>query len=315
LCTWLALFFAAILFSRQFGQTKWVLYSALPAFACEALFYLAATFKETREPLRKLRSPLFLSVLLWVSALAPYFVYSVTAQIFAPRAFALLAGLTAVLSFWHAVLPRRAAYDFGFLVVAAAPQLTHAFARIYPSRDRHLPIDLLGHLAWIHAGIVALLVLRDWNAGEFSLWPSVRDWQIGLVVFVASIAPLIWLALGIHDVHYEIPQDWPLAVARSLGTFFGVLWVVALSEELFFRGFIQRALAQVWRSVLPAILITATLFGAAHLGVNHFPNWHRAIVAAALGLACGIAYWRAGSVRASMVTHASVVATWRLFFH
>jgi predicted Abi (CAAX) family protease len=39
------------------------------------------------------------------------------------------------------------------------------------------------------------------------------------------------------------------------------------------------------------------------------------LVATLLGLACGAAYLRSGSVRAPMVTHAFVVTTWRIFFH
>jgi len=56
------------------------------------------------------------------------------------------------------------------------------------------------------------------------------------------------------------------------------------------------------------------IFGAAHLWFHQFPDWRQAVVATVLGLACGIAYIQTGSVRAPMVTHALVVATWRVFF-
>jgi membrane protease YdiL (CAAX protease family) len=39
-----------------------------------------------------------------------------------------------------------------------------------------------------------------------------------------------------------------------------------------------------------------------------------AIIAGVLGLFCGLALIKARSVKASMVTHALVVTTWRMFF-
>ena len=310
-CTWAVLVAASIVYSKQHAHAAWILSAALPAFLCEAAFYLASIFKQTRELLAKLRLAKLQAILLWISALAPYLILSLLAATFNRNAFYLLAGLSAALSFWFAILPRRPVYDAGFLVLAAAPQVTHVFARLYV-----LPqMDILGHLAWIHVGILALLVLRQWKPGEFGFWPTPREWQVGVFVFLLAIAPLIGLAQALHDVRFVVPHAaWWRFAGEGIGTFFGILWVVALSEELFFRGVIQRALAGQWRNAAPAILVSAMLFGAAHLWVRDFPNWRHAVVASLLGIACGIAYWWSGSVRASMVTHAFVVVTWRLFF-
>jgi predicted Abi (CAAX) family protease len=38
------------------------------------------------------------------------------------------------------------------------------------------------------------------------------------------------------------------------------------------------------------------------------------LVASLPGVVCGIAYWWGESVRSSMLAHALVVVTWRLFF-
>ena len=226
----------------------------------------------------------------------------------------MLMGLAAANSFWFTLLPRRAAYDIGFLVLAAAPQITRVFTRIYISPTPPSGIDVLGHLMWIHVGIVALLVLREWKPGEFSFWPTPREWQIGMFTFLLGIAPLIGLAEAVHDVRFVVPHAaWWRIAGTGIGTFFGILWVVALSEELFFRGFIQRAIQKEWNAVA-GLGVSAVLFGCSHLWVHAFPNWPHAVVVALLGLICGIAYWKAGSVRASMVTHAFVVVSWRLFF-
>jgi membrane protease YdiL (CAAX protease family) len=62
------------------------------------------------------------------------------------------------------------------------------------------------------------------------------------------------------------------------------------------------------------VLVSAILYGSAHLWVHQFPNWRRAAVGTLLGVVFGILYAQTGSVRAPMVTHALVVATWRVFF-
>ena len=302
---------AASLYSRQHLNSSWILSAALPALLCEAFFYQASIFNQTRELFKKLRPPKLQALLLWLSALIPYLIFSLAANIFNQNCFYLLAVLTAVLSFWFVILPRRPAYDIGFLIVAAAPQITGVFKRIYILKQA----DILGHLAWIHVGVIALLILREWKPGQFGFWPTSREWQIGLFVFLLAIAPLIGLSNQVHFAHFVLPHAaWWRLSGEGIGTFFGILWVVALSEELFFRGFIQKAMENHWRNPFFAILLSAPLFGAAHLWVHAFPNWPHALVATLLGVACGTAYWWAGSVRASMVTHALVVVTWRLFF-
>ncbi|MGA8028821.1 MAG: CPBP family intramembrane glutamic endopeptidase, partial [Bryobacteraceae bacterium] len=169
-------------------------------------------------------------------------------------------------------------------------------------------------LMWIRIGIAALLVLRQWDPGRLSFWPCRREWRIGILYYLLFIVPIGALALGLHDVRFApVHGAWWRIAGIGIGTFFGILWVVALGEELFFRGFIERALLD-WSSPVAAVPVSALLFGAAHLWFHQFPDWPRALVATVLGVACGLAYLRTGSVRAPMVTHAFVVATWRMFF-
>jgi membrane protease YdiL (CAAX protease family) len=289
------------------------MWAALPAFLVEAAFYLGSIFEETRDWLAQFRPARIQAVFLWLSALAPYLIFSVSAGTFDRNSFYLLAALTAVLSFWYALLPRRPAYDFGFLVVAAAPLVSRVFARIYRSPDEHLDADILGHLMWIRLGIAALLVMRGWNPGAFGFWPRLREWRIGAFYYLVSIVPVVLLALSLHDVRLELRTGpWWQVAGIGIGTFFGILWVVALSEELFFRGVIERAMLD--RSRTGAVLVSAVLYGSAHLWVHQFPNWRRAAVGTFLGVVFGIIYAQTGSVRAPMVTHALVVATWRVFF-
>lgn len=289
--------------------------AALPAFLVEAIFYVAAGFEEMRACFARIGSRRAQAGILWISALLPYLIFSLLAGTFQLDAFRVLAILCAVFAFWYAVLPRRFAYDAGFLVIAAAPVLLRVFQRIYRSPDQHTRIDLLGHLMWIRVGIAALLVLREWNPGSFGFWPRRAEWRTGVVYYLLVLLPIVALALALHEVRFAPMQgEWWRIAAIATGTFFGILWVVAFGEELLFRGVIERALLNCWRSPVLAVAVSALLFGSVHLWFHRFPDWRRALVAALLGVACGLAYWRSGSVRAPMVTHAFVVVTWRVFF-
>jgi membrane protease YdiL (CAAX protease family) len=308
------LFATALLYSRQHTNSQWVMTAALPAFLVEAVFYLGSVFESTRIWFKQIRVPRLKAALLWISALLPYCIFSVAAGTFQRNAFYLLAVLCGVFAFWYVLLPRRVAYDIGFLVIAAAPIITRVFQRIYRSPD-DTRVDILGHVMWIRLGIAALLTLREWNPGAFGFWPRAREWRAGLLWYFIFIIPIVALAVGVGDVRFQLVDGpWWRVAGIGIGTFFGILWVVALGEELFFRGVIERGLIDSWRSTVLAIAVSAVLFGSVHLGFRQFPDWRRAVTTTLLGIALGIVYARTASVRASMVTHAFVVATWRMFF-
>ena len=313
--TWGALLAADLVVAKQFPDAQWLTRALLPALALEAGCYLASAFVQTRNSITLFRPARAQAAVLWLSALLPYLIFSLSAGTFHRNAFYLLVGLTAIFSFWHVVLPRRPAYDFGFLVIAATPFITRVFSRIYLSPDRHLRADILGHLMWIRVGIVALLVFREWNPGSFGLWPKAREWRSGALYYCAAVIPLVALALATHDLRWApLAGEWWRVSGMAVATFFGCLWVTALAEELFFRGVIARALLDHLPSQVLAVVLSALVFGAAHLWFRAFPDWRSAVVAALLGIFCGFAYARTGSVRVSMVTHTLVVTTWRLFF-
>ena len=100
----------------------------------------------------------------------------------------------------------------------------------------------------------------------------------------------------------------------TAATFLGILWVVALSEEFFFRGLLQQWMTQWTGSAAAGLAGTSIVFGAVHLGFRGFPNWKFAVAAATAGWFYGRAYQQARSIRASMVTHALVVTLWRALF-
>jgi membrane protease YdiL (CAAX protease family) len=317
-CTWIALLGTAFFYSQQHPDFHWIWTAALPAFLLETLFYLGSVFENTRAAFNAaFPDSRTKSIVLWFSALLPYLIFALSARTFLPNAFYLLAGLTAVLAFWHTVFPRRLAYDIGFLVIAAIPFITRIFGRLYRSPDNHIRVDVLGHLMWIRLGILALLLLREWDAGPVSLWPTRREWKAGAIWFVAGILPVSVVALALHSVHF-VPvasltaASWWRSVGIAIGTFVGAFSVLTLGEELLFRGVIERAVLDYSGSTMAAVAISSLLFGGSHLWFNHFPNWPWVVVTTVLGIFCGLAYVQTGSIRASMVTHSLTIVVWRV---
>jgi membrane protease YdiL (CAAX protease family) len=159
-----------------------------------------------------------------------------------------------------------------------------------------------------------VLNFRPGTETGFGFWPRLAEWRIGLTWFVLLLPPVFALNALVGFARVGLPDQPPLrAAALALGTFFGILWVVALSEELIFRGLLQRWLAEAWGRPRAALLVSSLLFGAVHLGFRGFPNWKFALLAALAGAGYGLAFDQARGIRAPMVAHAALVTVWRLF--
>ncbi len=242
----------------------------------------------------------------------PWLVYSVPCGVFRPHAMVALLGLVAVAALWFHVLSGSRFTDLGFVALMAAPILFNWFGAIYPRPWPKVPTEVLGHVVWIQVGLATVLNVRRIDSG-FGFWPEPRHWRAGVLWYAASMPPVLALVYGLGFAHFELPVT-AYKYAVALPTFFGILWVVALSEEFFFRGLLQRWLEEWSGRPALAIGVASTLFGLAHLGYRQFPNWEMALLAAVMGVFYGIAYRQAGGVRAAMVAHALVVTTWKTFF-
>jgi uncharacterized protein len=71
----------------------------------------------------------------------------------------------------------------------------------------------------------------------------------------------------------------------------------AISEELFFRGILQKLFIQICKAAWPGIIFTAFLFSAFHMQFMGF------IPRMALGVILGALYWYSGSIFTSMLGH------------
>jgi membrane protease YdiL (CAAX protease family) len=223
--------------------------------------------------------------------------------------------LAAAASGWYAVLPRSRIVDLGFLALIAAVALSPTFQLLYPRPAPRLRLEFLGQLMFIRTTVLAILVFRHLDGIDFGFWPRKRDWRIGVTQYLWFVPLGFGLGLLTGFLQPAASRFGPAETfAIAVATFFGILWVVALCEEFWFRGLLQQWLGRWLSSDKAGLLLTAVLFGLVHLPFRGFPNWRFAALAAIAGLFYGRAYQQAKGIRAPMVTHALVVTTWRVFF-
>jgi len=285
------------------------------AFALEAGFYAAAVLSPIRLRLAGALAPRALAGITVLSAVLPYCAYAIPTGVFRWDSFGIAVALAAALSFWYVVLPRRPAVDAVFLAVVAAIVLLNPFARIYASPVPRLQFAILGQSMWTRLAIFESLAVARMEVEGFGFWPDRREWATGVANFLIFIPAgvLVGWATGFAQLRLRPWPWWQIAIL-ALGTFFGMLWVVALREEFFFRGLLQKWLAAWLGNRWAGLVLASVLFGAAHLPFRAFPNWRFALLATVAGLCYGRAWMNAKSVRSAMVTHALVNTAWRVFF-
>lgn len=281
----------------------------LPAILVELSLYAGLAFEPVRERCARLgtRLPFWMAV----SAVTPYLAYSLPAGVFHYRSFFLLLLLAAAVTWWFRLLPRNRAFDFAFLVLVAGVYLAKVFRQIYLPPVEGLRVDFLGQLMWIRLSLAAVLLFRPMEGLGFGFVPSRREWGIGVKYFALFMPVGIAMMYGLRFARFAPAPGWWW---QAPVTFAGILWVVALSEEFFFRGLLQQWLGE-WFGVTAGVVLASLAFGAVHLPFRGFPNWDFAALAAVAGLFYGRAFLKGNGIRAAMVTHALVVTTWRAFFH
>jgi membrane protease YdiL (CAAX protease family) len=312
---WTAACIAAYVYSTRQAIPARLAVALLPAFLAELAFYLAPGFQAVRKYFERLGPKSVRAGLLTASAAVPYVLAATALHAFRFPALAMLVVFAGIASFWYAVLKRGPVADFFFLVFMGAVYISRVFGWIYPHATPRLSLEIMGHLMWVRVGILAVLSIRGFENIRFGFLPSKADWRIGIQLYLLFLPVAGLAAYALHSLHFRVLSiAWWQYAALIVGTFAGMLWVVAMGEEFFFRGFLQGLLTKGLRSEAIALVIASAAFGLVHLPFRYFPNWRMVALTAILGLFCGLAFLRARSVRAAMVTHALVATTFRLFF-
>lgn len=241
----------------------------------------------------------------------PYVLVACSAHIFQVRWLAVYAVLPVVIA---ALLDRARGADpeqrgnwRDFLVLAVIG-LAVDLRWFEPAWPAHLTV--FNKVLLLDAGIYGFLAIRQLDGVGFDLRLRLRDLGIGMREFAiyAPIAIALGLGLGFLHLHGVLPS-----VARAIGAFVFTFFLVAVPEELFFRGWLQNLLERrIGRT--SALLLTAALFGLSHFNKRalHF-NWRYVVLAAIAGIFYGRAWRERRRVGASAITHALVDTVWGLW--
>ena len=308
---WTACVAVGYLYTQNKGVPWEVARVVAPAFVLEATFFLALAVERIRQRLEKLPRA-GVALILVLAAVTPYVTAALALGDFSWMHLGAIVVLAGILSFWYVLLPHNPLTDAGLLAFAATVVLLKVFGQVYVRPHEKLAMEALGQAMWIRTGLFAILSVRRVKNVGFGFWPEAREWVIGAMYFVgllAVAAPLGW-ALDFTRPEWPSRSEWTMLPL----TFFGTLWVLALGEELFFRGLLQQWMCQWLKNDWAGLFTTALIFGSVHLLYGTFPNWQFAILAAVAGVFYGLAFRQGKGIRASMVTHALTVTTWKTFF-
>ena len=134
---------------------------------------------------------------------------------------------------------------------------------------------------------------------------------LGLVAFAVVAIPV---GLAIRFIHWGVVPFDPL---RWGVIAFGTYFLIALPEELLFRGLLQNLLERrrpaTWPPLAP-LVVASVVFGFAHIDNPPAPNLRYVLLATLAGLAYGWVWTRTGKVTASALIHAAVDVIWMLAF-
>ncbi|HEX8801961.1 MAG TPA: CPBP family intramembrane glutamic endopeptidase [Terriglobales bacterium] len=162
--------------------------------------------------------------------------------------------------------------------------------------------------AFVYLGVRKRMKLRELIGGR---WANAEDVLIDLVVASAFwLAAILVLGAGAKLLDLDEAGKFD-SMRRQLGflipdttlelvIWFSVSATAGISEEIIFRGYLQRQFAGITRSMLAGVLISAAIFGAAH-GYEGSP---RMILIGIYGLMFGLLAWWRKSLRPGMIAHA-----------
>ncbi len=177
----------------------------------------------------------------------------------------------------------------------------------YPPPLTHTLTILLA----VNTAIASFLFLRRLDGIGYSIeWGRGFSFSVG---FHFGVFTLIAIPLGeaIGFIHFD--PSWTRLRSLPLAAL-GILFFTAWPEEFLFRGLLQNLLARSLRSPFAGLLVTAVIFGLAHINNGAFPNWRYVLLATIAGIFYGRVWLKTCSIFASCLVHALVDITWHALF-
>lgn len=239
----------------------------------------------------------------------PYFVFAVGAPVFRWQVAATITAFPVVLAGFLGVAnssPRMTWRDAAALVIIAAASFGRWFHSGWPSGTS----SMFPKLFLADVALYCFLVARRLDGMGYSLVPSrtvcwigIREW-----LFYLPFALLIGETTGFIYFHGLLPP-----AGTAVGTAFVTFLLIALPEELFFRGILQNLL-ETRLARTGALILASALFGLSHFNHRSTFNWRYVLLATIAGIFYGRAWRAQRQIFASVLTHTLVDVVWSLWF-
>ncbi len=171
----------------------------------------------------------------------------------------------------------------------------------------------LGALPKLYAADVALYlyaVVRKQEGIGYSFAPEPSAFLVGLREWAYFTPFGLGLGFALKFIHFH--RQLPSA-AEAIAEIFITFLLIAIPEEMFFRGILQNLLeTRLGRT--RALVVTALLFGLSHFNKPAPFNWRYVLLASIAGVFYGRAWRAKRQILASSITHTAVDVVWSLWF-
>jgi len=314
--TWAIALFAGILLAMRIGIARWGIAASLdgqlrPALLSFALLLAPLWFfgfglgewlaQRLRSPWSRVAFPALLGV--------PYLVFAFPAGTLrwsvAIVVFLLPVVLSATLE--SSASTRNLVWQDGLVLgTLAAVYLFRLFTPAWP----YAGLAVLPKLYVADLGLYLYIVVRKLDGVGYSLVPSRHTFLVGLREWVYFLPLGIGLGTVLRFIHFHarVPPAMSLLISVLI-TFL----LVAVPEEMFFRGILQNLL-ETRLGPQGALLFAAVLFGLSHFNKGASFNWRYVVLATIAGIFYGRAWRVRRQVLASSITHTAVDVVWSLWF-
>ncbi len=177
----------------------------------------------------------------------------------------------------------------------------------------------ISYIWWSLALSVLMIVI--WRDGRglpgmaISFVLKAKDIMAVLLVTAVALLFLLPMAMALDFIRYNPPADfiaWETAVR-----FIGLLFTVAIPEELFFRGVLMMSLLALTKKLWLAVLLSSLFFGLCHW--NNATTLQQQLaycfLASIAGIFYALSYLRcANNLLPAALTHTAIDWGWQLFF-
>jgi uncharacterized protein len=195
--------------------------------------------------------------------------------------------------------------DFAILLLLGLPIDLRWFEALWPPH-----LSVISKLILLDSGLYGFLVIRQLTHVGFDLRVERDDLVVGLreLLFYAPIAILLGFALGFLHLHAHMP-----AVGSALGALLFTFFLIAIPEEIYFRGWMQNLLERRFGNAA-SLWLTAIVFGLSHFNKRgaHF-NGPYVLLASIAGIFYGRAWRSRYRIAAAAITHSGVDTIWTLW--